>query len=243
MNRSYADRDGYKSSIEPRMLKVTGTATNQAAPDQAVITLGVITEDVDPHQAQMLNSQTVAVLIPSLLSLDIQEEDLKTSEYRIEPQYDYVEGKEVFKHYKVTYVIQVTTHDTQKIGFIIDQAVQNGANLISSIRFSLSDPETYYRQALSLALQDAQEKAISMARTLGISLHAPPRYIEEVTDRAISPVYQASQLSSTPIRPSKRRFGWIIPISGIKKIPFGKAKGIFLLKDDCFIFMNQNAIL
>ena len=203
MNSSFNDRGGHAHPPESRILQVTGTKTIQAAPDQAVITLGVITENADPHQAQLLNSQTVANLISSLLSMEITEEDLKTSEYRIEPQYDYVEGKEVFKHYKVTYIIQITTHDIQKIGLIIDQAVQYGANSIASIRFSLSNPETFYTQALSLALQNAQEKALSMARTLGITLHRPPTYIEEITDRGVSLLYETSQLSTTPIRPGE----------------------------------------
>jgi uncharacterized protein YggE len=206
MNQEFiAPNWNYRHDTEHTM-KVSGTETLQAAPNQANIMLGVITEDKDPQKAQQANSQTIAKVISSLKSLGITEEQLKTSEYRIDPQYHYIDGKEIFKNYKVQYIIQVKTSDIEKIGSIIDTAVSNGANSISSIRFSLSNSETYYKQALSLALKNAYEKALSMAQTLGITLDPIPNLVEELSQTSPPTLYQTTsytKMSSTPIQPGE----------------------------------------
>lgn len=197
-NRAYRDKT--------HTLQVSGSETLQAAPDQATITLGVITEDQDPQQAQQSNSQSISQVITALQSIGISDEQLKTSEYRIDPQYDYIDGKEIFKNYKVHYIIQVQTTDIEAIGSIIDTAVSNGANFISSIRFSLSTPDIYYNQALSLALEKAYEKALSMAQTIGITLHPIPNQVEEISEITPPLLYQTnsySKMASTPIQPGE----------------------------------------
>lgn len=197
-NRNYLDN--------PHALKVSGSETLQAAPDQAAITLGVITEDEDPRKAQQANSQSIARVIAGLKSIGISEDQLKTSEYRIDPQYDYVGGKELFKNYKVHYIIQVQTTEIEAIGIIIDTAVSNGANSISSIRFSLSTPEVYYNQALSLALKNAYEKALSMARTIGVTLNPIPTLVEEMSETTPPVLFQTSsytKAATTPIQPGE----------------------------------------
>lgn len=197
-NRNYLDN--------PHALKVSGSETLQAAPDQATITLGVITEDEDPRKAQQANSQSIARVIAGLKSIGISEDQLKTSEYRIDPQYDYVGGKEQFKNYKVHYIIQVQTTEIEAIGIIIDTAVSNGANSISNIRFSLSTPEVYYNQALSLALKNAYEKALSMARTIGVTLNPIPTLVEEMSETTPPVLFQTSSYTkavTTPIQPGE----------------------------------------
>ena len=140
-------------------VKVTGEATLQATPDQAIITIGVQTENVDPKLAQQENSQTISDIITVLKQLGIAESNIKTSDYRIDPQYNYIEGKEIFKNYKVHHMLQIKTKDIEKVGSIIDSAVKNGANSVSNVHFSLANSESYYNQALTIALNNAHEKA------------------------------------------------------------------------------------
>ena len=206
-NRNYLDN--------PHVLKVSGSETLQAAPDQATITLGVITEDEDPQKAQQANSQSIAQVITGLKSIGISENQLKTSEYRIDPQYDYVGGKELFKNYKVHYIIQIQTTEIEAIGIIIDTAVSNGANSISSIRFSLSTPEVYYNQALSLALKNAYEKALSMAGTIGINLNPIPTRVEEMSETTPPVLFQTSSYTkavTTPIQPGELNITAIVRV-------------------------------
>lgn len=205
MNQEYnaPERDYYRN--DEHTLKVSGSDTLSAAPDQATITLGVITEDKDPQKAQQANSQAIANVIASLKSAGIPEEQLKTSDYRIDPQYDYIDGKELFKNYKVQHIIQAQTTDIEKIGSIIDTAVRSWRQFNHQHPLFIQS-RRYYNQALSLALKNAYEKALSMARTLGISLNPVPNKVEELSETATPMLYQTStfsKMATTPIQPGE----------------------------------------
>lgn len=189
-----------------KTVKVTGESTLQATPDQAIITLGVHTENVDLKIAQQENSKAITQIITALRSLGIAIENIKTSEYRIDPQYHYVDGKEIFQNYKVQHMIQVKTKDIETVGSIVDTAITKGANSVSSVRFSLSNSNVYYNQALTLALNNAYEKAQTLTKNLETPLNPLPILIEELSS-PISPIlYQTSALpkaGSTAIMPGE----------------------------------------
>ena len=187
-------------------VKVTGEATLQAPPDQAIITLGVQTENVDPKLAQQENSQTTSKIITALRELGIAEENIKTSDYRLDPQYDYVEGKEIFKNYKVQHMIQIKTKDIENVGSIVDSAVKHGANSVSNVRFSLANSENYYNQALTIAINNAYEKALTLTRAIEATLHPIPIQIEELSATTPPVGYQTTsyvKASTTPILPGE----------------------------------------
>ena len=150
--------------LNQQTVKVTGEATLQATPDQAIITIGVQTENVDPKLAQQENAQTISDIITVLKELGIAESNIKTSDYRIDPQYNYVEGKEIFKNYKVQHMLQIKTKDIEKVGSIIDSAVKHGANSVSNVRFSLANSDSFYNQALTIAISNAYEKALTLTK-------------------------------------------------------------------------------
>lgn len=192
--------------LNQQTVKVTGEATLQAPPDQAIITLGVQTEHVDPKLAQQENSQTTSNIITALRELGIAEENIKTSDYRLDPQYDYVEGKEVFKNYKVQHMIQIKTNNIENVGSIVDSAVKHGANSVSSVRFSLANSENYYNQALTIAINNAYEKALTLTRAIEATLHPIPIQIEELSATTPPIGYQTTsyvKASTTPILPGE----------------------------------------
>ena len=192
--------------LNQQTVKVTGEASLQAAPDQAIITIGVQTENVDPKLAQQVNSQTISEIITVLKELGISEANIKTSDYRIDPQYNYIEGKEIFKNYKVQHMLQIKTKDIEKVGSIVDSAVKHGANSVSNVRFSLANSDSFYNQALTMALNNAYEKALTLTRAIDVPLHPIPVQIEEISATTPPVVYQATSYvksSTTPILPGE----------------------------------------
>lgn len=207
MNSEYVDpfSNNYYSHNQQR-LKVTGAATLQATPDQAIITLGVQTENIDPKLAQQENSQTISEIVSTLRTLGIAEENIKTSDYRIDPQYKYVDGKEIFQNYKLQHMLQIKTNDIEKVGAIVDSAVKQGANSISNVRFTLSNSDAYYNQALSLALSKAYQKARTLTGAINTRLNPIPIHIEELPVTTPPIVYQTSSFSkasTTPLMPGE----------------------------------------
>lgn len=200
----------YDRQTKPNRLTVTGEGTVTAAPDEAIITIGVINESPNLSAAQKENADKTAAVIQALMSLGIPQSDIQTYVYRIEPQYNYENGQQIFRGYRVEHQLQVTVRDISKTGQVIDQAVAAGANSVSSIQFTVSDPNAFYNQALTIAIRNAQEKAISMARALQVTLQPVPVIVQELSQplppRPIP--FQAAMLAQsaeTPIQPGENK--------------------------------------
>jgi hypothetical protein len=189
------------------IIEVTGEGIVSAAPNRAVIVLGVVTENPNLTAAQTENAAAVANVIKALSGLNIPRNQIQTAEYRIEIQYNFENGTQTFRAYRVTHLLQITLEQVERTGLVVDTAVSNGANIVSGIRFTLANPQIYYNQALSQAVQNAELKANTIARTIGVTLARVPVKITEESRAAEPPLpYQASLMetsATTPIEPGE----------------------------------------
>lgn len=160
-------------------LKAFGEGTVSVRTDAADVTIGVITENKNLEAAQSENSKITKQVIDGIKDSGVASKDIQTQGYNISPKYDYSDGKQVFRGYEVANITRVHVRDINAIGKIIDTAVKNGANNIGNITLSVSNPEKYYNEALSLAIEDAQSKAITVANKLKVSLNLIPIKIIE----------------------------------------------------------------
>jgi len=171
-------------------MTVTGNGKVVANASYVQLQIEVSTQGENVQQAQQENASIMNRVIQSILALSIPRENIQTATYSIAPLYDYVDGKQVFKGYEVTNAITVKVPDTNLVGVVIDTAVENGANRISSIQFKIDNGDVYYQQALSLALHNAQMKANTIAQTMQLSVH--PQAIEIVEENENGPVLYKS---------------------------------------------------
>lgn len=185
-----------------RVITVTGRGVIEVAPNYIQLQVGVRTEGEEVQQTQAENAQIMTRVIQSLLALDIPRENIQTAAFNVFPQYDYIEGKQVFRGYEVTNAITVKLNDIEKASAVIDTAVANGANSISSIQFGLDNPELVYQTALQKALHNAQAKAQTIAQTMKIALYPQP--VSIVEEQHIQPelyksLSMANSQAGTPI--------------------------------------------
>lgn len=199
--------NGHQRSSSPlRVITVTGNGKVATQPDYVQLQFEVSTEGKDVSEAQQQNATIMNRVIQSILALNIPKEDIQTVAYNVTANYDYVEGKQVFRGYEVTNAITVKVTDISQVGIVIDTAVQNGANRISSIQFGIENPDASYQQALRLALKDAQTKAKTIAETMKLTLHPQPIEIVEEREAQAVPfksVAMANQSQVTPIEQGK----------------------------------------
>ncbi|MGJ7912058.1 SIMPL domain-containing protein [Neobacillus sp. LXY-1] len=196
-----------KPPEKPFDLKVNGEGELMVQPDSASVNLGVITESKELITAQEQNSQETAKVIQALTSSGIQKNHIQTFDYRIETDYDYDQGKQIFRGYKVTHILKVIFEDLNMIGKVIDQSVKNGVNYISNVQFTVKNKEAYYQRALVLAINNAIEKANTVAKTLHVMLNPTPVSIIESGASFQSPFRQPETMvkgiSSTQIEPGQ----------------------------------------
>ncbi|RDU35159.1 hypothetical protein DRW41_19635 [Neobacillus piezotolerans] len=198
------DRQG---EFVDKKIRVRGEGTVTIRPDTATVVVGVSTEEKDLVSGQQQNARESSRIVNALLGLGIPAENIRTSDYRIESMYDYKEGMQIFRGYKVTHLLQVRVTDLEKAGTIVDTAVRNGANYVSDIQFITSQHDAYYREALALAVQNAYEKAKTISTALGVKLNPVPVSVIEGNDFP-RPVHEyhtpmVKGVSTTQIQPGK----------------------------------------
>ena len=156
------------------LITVSGTGEVMTEPDIGLVTLGVKTEHADVRTAQEQNAMIMDEVITSLLAAGIPRQDIQTVSYNIYPVYEDETrpfGGKV-KYYQVTSMVQVTVREVSRTGEIIDIAVKNGANQISSVGFSLSPEKEKSLRAtvLTQAVANARSDADVTAAATGVTI-------------------------------------------------------------------------
>ncbi|MCU9614496.1 SIMPL domain-containing protein [Caldibacillus lycopersici] len=189
---------------EVNVLSVSGEGKVQTEPNMGFITIGVITENPQLQTAQAENNRISTNVIAAILNLGIARNRIQTVEFRIDNAYDYVEGKQIFRGYEVRHLLEVEVRDIEKIGVIVDAVIAAGANIIYNIRFDTTARKEKYHEALAQAVKDAQKKAGTLARALGVSFALIPFEVTEAQTEIAPIPYQAftvQKVASTPIQP------------------------------------------
>lgn len=187
-------------------LKVDGRGSVMAKPDTVVAVLGVITENMQLMTAQQENADKISSVIRAIVLTGVPTEAIQTQAYNIEPLYDYIEGKQVFRGYRVTHNLRITIRNVDIVGKVIDAAVYSGANTVSSISFTVSNPSIYYAEALNAAIDDAIAKAAAIGMKLKVNISRIPVKIIEETYQSTSPIQpfqMQTATAATPIQPGQ----------------------------------------
>lgn len=180
------------------VMTLTGQGAVTATPDLAVIRLGVQTTGYNLSRIQSDNAQVNQNIIQALNQAGYT--DIRTAQYTIDKAYDYQDGNQIDKGYTVRNLLEIRTNNVSQVGAIIDTAVEMGANIVESISFEVSNPQLYYQRALNLAVNDAMQKAKSIADNLRIRLISIPSRIVE-NSASPAPVQEFQRLAATTILP------------------------------------------
>ncbi len=197
----------YRTTTTNGTITVTGEHTLYVDPNQAIVSIGIVTKDKNLEIAQNENKQQSGKVIQSLLNNGVAKEDIQTSTYQVTPQYNYEDGKQVFTGYEVRQVYRVTIQEIEKVGTILDDSLKSGANRIENIQFVNSNPIETYQQALAIAYHKAYQKALTLASQSGQQLNHQPKSIVEHSNSGSPPFMNTAFLKaadeSTAIQPGQ----------------------------------------
>lgn len=151
---------------------VAGSGTIYAKADIANIEVGLKTEaKKTAAEATIESTNKMNDIISELKKLNIDEKDIKTSSYNLNPVYNWTnqKGQELIG-YEVLQNLTVKIRDLNKIGEVIAKTTAKGANQIGNINFTIDDPFSLKNQAREIAIKKAQEKAVMIAKQAGLKL-------------------------------------------------------------------------
>ncbi|MBI4258929.1 MAG: SIMPL domain-containing protein [Actinobacteria bacterium] len=194
------------TSSEPakRTVSVSGIGRVTRAPDEALVSLGVRTEAADPAEAMNQNARRMNAVLSALTDAGVDREDIATTNVSLYPNWENESGTP--SGYVAENQIEVTVTDLERIGKVLDVAVEAGANIAGGISFRLSDDNVGREEALRGAVADARDKAEILAAATGATLGRvvtiqeagggtpPPVYYE---DRA----YAVAEGAAAPVIP------------------------------------------
>ncbi len=158
-------------------ISVSGTSEMFVKPDLARIILSVENEAKTVNQVMETNNQKMNTVIENVKEQGVKEKDLKTTNFRLNPRYEWYDkevyppsGKRVLVGYTINQSLEVKIRNLEKIGDIIKTATDSGANKVGNINFEVEEKEKYKKQVRQKAINNAKEKAKTLAKQLGITL-------------------------------------------------------------------------
>ena len=155
-----------------RTISVNGEGEASAAPDMAVVSIGVQSDALTAAEALRQNSANMSATIDKLKKLGVAERDIQTSGLSVNPRYDYEKNRsrpEVIG-FTASNTVTVRLRDLSAAGAVIDQAVQSGANSLGGISFAFSDPKPLLDEARKDAVASAKAKATLLTDAAGVRL-------------------------------------------------------------------------
>lgn len=161
---------GTMALAEDTSLTVRGMGVVNTEADCARIVLGVRETCEDALQAQAVVNEKLNAIVAALTEAGVDSKDMGTENLYIYANYDYSSSEERLIGYSATNTISITTMQMDKVGEYIDIAFSQGANTLESIYFSKQNSSDIQNEALQLAVQNAYEKAQSIADALGMEI-------------------------------------------------------------------------
>lgn len=158
-------------------ISVSGSGDASAAPDMALISLGVQQQAKTAREALNKNNRAMAAVLAALKAEGIADKDLQTSNFNIQPQYQYFKplksGRQQAPRiigYIVANNLSVRIRDLANLGEIIDLTITLGVNSGGNIQFINENPEPLISQARQQAVKNAITKAQTLTSAAGVSL-------------------------------------------------------------------------
>ena len=172
--------DTASNRVAPRQLSVSGKGKVAVRPDIAVFTAGVLTQAQKVGEAQAEHSLSSNAVIDFWKKQGVQEKDIETVGYFIQPQYAESPVCVSFPcpphrpaeitGYEVRHTLEVKVRDLEKTDTLLEGVVSAGANEVGSIDFRVDSDEAVRAEARQKAIEYAEKKAKNLARDLDVRL-------------------------------------------------------------------------
>jgi uncharacterized protein YggE len=171
-----------------KTIKVSGQGIINAIPDEATLEVTVQEEGASLDDLVAKAKSEMADLLDSLKSFNIPDKDLQTTQYSIEPKYQYSKGKSERIGYMVTNRLKVILKNISKIGAVLGAVSNDDTTQLNGPTFGFSDPAKLQLDALKAAVESA---------------HAKAEVLAEASDAQLGPVYsiEESGVNMPVVRP------------------------------------------
>jgi len=197
-----------------KLVTVTGEATVAAAPDAAMIRIGVSSQAKTARAASDANAKEMTVVLAAIKESGVADRDIQTSRLSLQPQYDPKQtGAARLIGFQVNNQLTVKIRDIDKLSAVLDRAIAAGANEMSGIEFVVSEQAKLLDQARAAAIADAHRKAELYANAAGMKVGRVMAISEEGSVPPLR-LYQPMRAGAAPaIAPGEQTLRAVVTVS------------------------------
>lgn len=163
-----------------KTIQVSSTEEVKVVPDIAEISFAVSTQGTDPKTTQQQNSTDVDKVISFLKESGLDEKSIQTSNYGLEPIYDWNAGQTITGYQMHTGIV-VSDVPIDSAGTLISSSIEAGINNIDQVSYLSSKYDESYQEALTKAIASAKEKAQAIASSSGYTIEGLSNVVENST--------------------------------------------------------------
>ena len=196
-----------------KLVTVTGEATVAAAPDIALIRIGVTSQGKNARAASDANAREMTVVLAAIKETGVADKDIQTTSLSLQPQYDPNKtGAARLIGFAANNQVTVKIRDIGQLPAILDRAISAGANEMSGIEFVVSEQSKLLDKARTEAIEDARRKAELYATAAGMKVGRVMSISEEGT---VPPprAFQAMRAGAAVVAPGEQTLRAVVTVS------------------------------
>ena len=182
-------------------LAVVGEGKVDVVPDTASVQAGITAEGKTVQEVEGKINEINNKIVSALESLGIDKKDIKTSNYSINPSYDFTpNGRNNISGYTGNASLVITVRKQELVSQVITAATEAGANQVYNSGFTVDDPSKYREEARNKAIQNAKDQAQKLSKELGIKLGKVVNIVESTPgpDRIVPLLRSEAGLGGAP---------------------------------------------
>lgn len=145
-------------------ISTTGYGEVVATPDMATFSVKVVESTMTAEQAKQAVDNVVESFLARLKEAGVKATDVNSSNLYLAPQYHYPkEGKPELVGYRASRNVTVQVSQLANLNQYLDIALGEGINQVDNIKLKVKDEARYKAEARLAAINDASDKAKSLA--------------------------------------------------------------------------------
>ena len=218
------------AETQPQILSVSAIGLVSGKPDIATVYVGVEASEPSAQRAMAILGEKMTAVVDGIKALGISGDDIQTANLNLYPYREVIKDPlavdssetktepTVITGYRASSNVVVTIRNLDHLVWVIDSAVSSGANLLSGVRFSMSDSESKNNEALRLAVTNARAKADLLASEAGVTIVG----VQSIYERnyrsnrlsfPAAPAAAARSASPVPVEPGQLEIGASVAIT------------------------------
>jgi len=178
-------------------ITVSGEAEKMVKPDTASVSFTLTKRSMKLSLATKSVNDRMAALLKSLDDFGVEEKDIKTLSYNVNPEYDWSSSKRVFIGYRVSQRISVKIRDLDKVEKVLSTISTLKVDNVSGLSFFIDDDKEIKEELRGEAIADAKKKADKLANELGVSLGKIVSFNEN--NNNYHPIYRSYEMKAMPV--------------------------------------------